>query len=111
MDLPSPPARCHYQTRSTASTGINPSQYFTSLIAMAICFVPGVIVLLTYWGNLGGFSTVLFRDYVALLVCALLAWTAPYLLLAAANAALRSAGHAPAPNLRSGGLRTCALSR
>ena len=79
-------------------TGINPSQYFTSVIAMAICFVPGVIVLLTYWGNLGGFSTVLFRDYVALLVCALLAWTAPYLLLAAANAALRSAGHAPAPN-------------
>jgi tetratricopeptide (TPR) repeat protein len=79
-------------------TGVNPTQYFSPLIAMALCFVPAAIALLTYWGNLGGFSTVLFRDYVALLVCALLAWTAPYLLLAAANAALLSTGHAPRPN-------------
>jgi tetratricopeptide (TPR) repeat protein len=76
-------------------TGANPTQYITPLLAIAICFVPAVIALMTYWGNLGGFSTVLFRDYVALLMCALLAWTAPYLLLAAANAALRSAGHIP----------------
>jgi tetratricopeptide (TPR) repeat protein len=76
-------------------TGLNPTQYFTPLIALAICFVPAAIALLTYWGNLGAFSTVLFRDYVALLVCALLAWTAPYLLLAAAYAALRSIGHNP----------------
>jgi tetratricopeptide (TPR) repeat protein len=79
-------------------TGVNPTQYFSPLIAMALCFVPAAIALLTYWGNLGGFSTVLFRDYVALLVCAMLAWAAPYLLLAGANAALRAAGHSPASN-------------
>jgi hypothetical protein len=77
---------------------VNLSQYSTPLIAVAICFVPAAIALLTYPGNLGGFSTVLFRDYVALLVGTLLAWTAPYLLPAAANAGFRSAGHSRVPN-------------
>ncbi|HEY1494972.1 MAG TPA: tetratricopeptide repeat protein [Candidatus Solibacter sp.] len=88
----SPPT---FQRAIDRFTGVNPTQYFSPLIAIALCFVPAAIALLTYWGNLGGFSTVLFRDYVALLVCVLLAWTAPYLLLAAANATLRSTSHTP----------------
>ena len=55
----------------------NPTQYFSPLIAMAVCFVPIAILVLTLWDNLGGFATILFRDYMALLVCCLLAWTAP----------------------------------
>jgi tetratricopeptide (TPR) repeat protein len=65
-----------------------PRNYFSPLIALAICFVPAIIFVLTLWDNLGGFSTILFRDYTALLVCVLLAWSAPYLLLAVANFAL-----------------------
>ena len=76
-------------------TGENPASYFSPLIAMAVCFVPMVILVLTFWDNLGGFSTILFRDYMALLVCCLLAWTAPYLLLMIVNG-LFGALHLPA---------------
>lgn len=69
-------------------TGRNPAQYFSPLVALAICFVPIVILVVTLWDNLGGFTTILFRDYVSLLVCCLLAWTAPYLLLAGVNQGL-----------------------
>jgi tetratricopeptide (TPR) repeat protein len=72
-----------------------PTQYFSPLLALAICFVPTVILIVTLENHLGGFSTILFRDYMALLVCCLLAWAAPYLLLAAANQGLR-ASHVPA---------------
>jgi cytochrome c-type biogenesis protein CcmH/NrfG len=65
--------------------------YVTPLAALAICFVPMTILVLTFWDNLGGFSTILFRDYMALLVCCLLAWTAPYLLVTLANTALGAA--------------------
>lgn len=73
-------------------TAQNPTQYLSPLFAMAVCFVPMVILVLTFWDNLGGFQTILFRDYMALLVCCLLAWTAPYLLLTLAATALRAAG-------------------
>jgi tetratricopeptide (TPR) repeat protein len=72
-----------------------PTQYFSPLVAMAICFIPLVILALTFWDNLGGFTTILFRDYMALLVCCLLAWTAAYLPLAIVNDVLL-AGHLPA---------------
>jgi TolA-binding protein len=68
--------------------GLTPKQYFAPLIAMAACSVPLVILILTLWDNLGGFSTILFRDYMALPVCCLLAWTAPHLLLPVAKGAL-----------------------
>ena len=64
---------------------------------MAICFVPMVILVLTLWDNLGGFATILFRDYMALLVCCLLAWTAPHLLLLLVNGGLLVL-HLPAYN-------------
>jgi len=69
-------------------TARSPVQYLAPLLALAVCFVPIVILVLTIWDNLGGFSTILFRDYVSLLVCCLLAWAAPYLLLALVNLGL-----------------------
>jgi len=62
-------------------TGQNPTSYLSPLVAMAVCFVPVTILVITLWDNLGGFTTILFRDYMALLLCCLFAWTAPYLLV------------------------------
>jgi Flp pilus assembly protein TadD len=77
--------------------GQNPGQYFAPLIAMAVCFVPMVILVLTVWDNLGGFATILFRDYMALFVCCLSAWTASYGVLAIVTGTLRVL-HLPAYN-------------
>lgn len=55
------------------------------------------MLIVTLWDNLGGFSTILFRDYMALPACCLLAWTAPHLLLLVANGALGMV-HSPAYN-------------
>jgi hypothetical protein len=65
-----------------------PGQYLSPLLALAICFVPVTILVVTIWDNLGGFGTILFRDYTTLLVCFLLAWAAAYLPLAIVNGAL-----------------------
>lgn len=84
MELPSqPPLR----TAVDRLTGANPTQYLSPLIAMAVCFVPAVILMVTLLDNLGGFNAILFRDYMALLVCVLLAWTAPYTLMTAIKTA------------------------
>jgi len=72
-----------------------PTEYFPPLLALAICFVPVVILVLTLWEHLGGFATILFRDYMTLLVCGLLAWAAAYLPLALINGGLLLA-HSPA---------------
>src|SRR5262249_14662355 len=69
-------------------TAQSPTQFFAPLIAMAICFVPMAILILTLWDNLGAFTTILFRDYVALLICCLMAWAAPHLMALTMNAAL-----------------------
>lgn len=78
-------------------TARNPNQYFSPLAALAICFVPIVILVITISDNLGGFSTILFRDYMTLLVCCLLGWAASYLLLAGVDMGLRFV-YAPAHN-------------
>jgi tetratricopeptide (TPR) repeat protein len=93
-----PPARFAAPSFAGAADRLmarDPTQYLAPMFALAICFVPMAILILTVWDNLGGFTTILFRDYLSLLVCCLLAWAAPYLILAAANQALR-AGHLPA---------------
>jgi Tfp pilus assembly protein PilF len=63
---------------------------FAALGAIAILYVPAVILILTLWDSLGGFGTVLRRDYVPLLMCSFCAWTASKLPLAAAAIALLS---------------------
>ena len=62
--------------------------YLPGLFAVALCFVPVTIVAITLWESLGGLMTILFRDYLTLLICILLAWTAAYLPLAAGRAIL-----------------------
>jgi tetratricopeptide (TPR) repeat protein len=75
-----------------------PTEYFPPLLAVAICFVPAVILVLTIWEHLGGFSTILFRDYMTLLVCCLMGWSAAYLPLAVANGYLLWTSHPLADN-------------
>jgi len=65
-----------------------PTQYIRPLLALAMAFVPAAILIMTWWGSLGAFSTILFRDYLTLLVCGLMAWTAAYFPLAVVNGAL-----------------------
>src|SRR5262249_54071156 len=60
-------------------TGAGPTRRVSALFAVAICFVPIVILVMTLLDHLGGVSTILFRDYMSLLVCCLMAWTAAYL--------------------------------
>ena len=78
-------------------TAVTPTQYFTPLIAMAICFVPVAILVLARIECLGSFSMLLQRDYAALLVCALFSWTSAYLLLLVVNRSLWAL-HNPAYN-------------
>ena len=66
----------------------SPTEYLPPLLAFAMCFVPAVVFVLTLWENLGGFATILYRDYMTLLVSGILAWTAAYLPLALVNDAL-----------------------
>ena len=78
-------------------TGQSYFSYLPGLAAIALCFVPAVILLMAAWQSMGSFTTILFRDYMSLLVCALFAWTAAYLPLALGRALL-AALHAPASN-------------
>ena len=68
--------------------GLSPFHYFPPVLSLAICFVPGALLIVTLWQGLGRFTNVLFRDYLTLLVCALLAWAAAYLPLGILNFAL-----------------------
>jgi tetratricopeptide (TPR) repeat protein len=78
-------------------TAVNPTNYFSPLVAMAICFMPIAILILARLECLGSFSMILQRDYSALLACVLFSWTASYLLLLVVNLALL-AMHSPAHN-------------
>lgn len=68
--------------------GVNPTEYFTPLVSIALCFVPVGILVLTKFEAIGSFSMVLQRDYSPLLACSLFAWAAAHLLLLAVNGGL-----------------------
>jgi tetratricopeptide (TPR) repeat protein len=68
--------------------GASPFHYLPPLITLAVCLIPAALAILTLWESLGRFSTVLFRDYLTLLVCGLMAWAAAYLPLGIAVSAL-----------------------
>lgn len=56
----------------------------TTLLALALFYVPGTILLLVWVDYLGSYSVVLRRDYGALLACTLMTWAAahaPYAVL------------------------------
>src|SRR5262245_45189905 len=57
-------------------TGYTHFSYLSGLAAIALCFVPVVILLMAAWQSMGSFGVILSRDYLSLLVCVLFAWTA-----------------------------------
>jgi len=56
----------------------DPSSYFAPLGALALAFVPLMIAIRAVAG-FGSFGVLMRRDYLSLLMCSLLAWTAAYL--------------------------------
>jgi tetratricopeptide (TPR) repeat protein len=60
---------------------------WTALLALAFCFAPGAILILTMAEGWRSFCSILYRDYLALLMCFLTAWTAAYLPLSLLNLA------------------------
>ena len=50
--------------------------FYTPLLALAVVYVPGVLLLSTLLARLGGLGTVFQRDYSPLLTCTAMAWSA-----------------------------------
>jgi tetratricopeptide (TPR) repeat protein len=90
-----PSSRARLTAAVDQFTAVAPYHYFPGLSAIALCFVPIVILVISSWQSLGSFGRILSRDYLALLVCVLFAWTAAYLPLALGRALL-VLFHAPA---------------
>jgi tetratricopeptide (TPR) repeat protein len=61
---------------------IDPSSYFAPLGALALAFVPLILAIRAVSG-FGSFGVLMRSDYLSLLMCSLLAWTAAYLPVAA----------------------------
>jgi tetratricopeptide (TPR) repeat protein len=68
--------------------GLAPFHYLPPVLSLAICFVPAALLILTLLQGLGRFTNILFRDYLTLLVCGLMAWAAAWLILGIVNFAL-----------------------
>jgi TolA-binding protein len=68
-----------------------PTNFFGSLIGMAVLYIPCLILLAVMTGSVGSFSVVLRRDYGPLLTCALMAWAAAHLPFALAGLAFHGA--------------------
>jgi len=56
-----------------------PGSFFSTIMGLAVLYVPCLILLTTMTGTLGSFSLVLRRDYGPFLTCALMAWAASHL--------------------------------
>ncbi len=88
-ESPAPPsATMPVRYAAEAFVGFTLFRYFAPVVALAICFVPGALLVLTLWEGLGSFANVLFRNYLPLLLCGLMAFGAAYLPLALVNAGL-----------------------
>ena len=53
-----------------------PTSLFLILATIAFAFVPAAIVAVNLFDSLGGAGVILSRDYMSVLVCALMGWTA-----------------------------------
>ena len=67
-----------------------PSGFFRPLISLAAFYIPLTILLITLFGGLGNFGVVFGRDYGALSVCTMMAWSAAHLPFAIAGILLYS---------------------
>ncbi|HEY4360618.1 MAG TPA: tetratricopeptide repeat protein [Bryobacteraceae bacterium] len=56
-----------------------PEAPMVGLIPMAVVFVPMAALIIAWWDALGGAGVILRRDYMPLLVCCLMSWSAAYL--------------------------------
>jgi len=68
-----------------------PPSFFTTVLGMAVLYIPCLILLVAMSGVNASFSVLLRRDYGPLLTCGLMAWAAAHLPFAVAGVAL-SAG-------------------
>ena len=64
-----------------------PVSFFMPLLVLAVVYVPGLLVLATLLGRLGGVGVVFQRDYSPLLTCAAMAFAAAEIPLALARIA------------------------
>jgi hypothetical protein len=73
----------------------DPSNFFSAIWAIAVVMVPAIIALHAVTG-FGSFSVLMRRDYLSLLMCVLLCWSAVYLVVAIAQGVVSyaSGGHA-----------------
>jgi hypothetical protein len=69
-----------------------PSSFFTTIIGLALLYVPCLILLTVTSGSLGSFSVVFRRDYGPLLTCTLMAWAAAHLPFVIVGLVLTSLG-------------------
>jgi tetratricopeptide (TPR) repeat protein len=59
--------------------------FYGPLLALAVAYVPGILLLCAIFGRLGGFLVSFQRDYSPMLTCTALAWSAANLPLAVAG--------------------------
>jgi tetratricopeptide (TPR) repeat protein len=69
-----------------------PPNFFTAVMAMAVLYIPCLILLVAMSGVNASFSLLLRRDYGPLLTCGLMAWAAAHLPFALAGFALEPLG-------------------
>jgi Tfp pilus assembly protein PilF len=67
-----------------------PTRFYEPLLLLSIFYIPASILLMSLFAGVGNFGIVLRRDYGALAVCTLSAWTAAHLPLGLLGALLYS---------------------
>jgi cytochrome c-type biogenesis protein CcmH/NrfG len=65
-----------------------PYSVFSTVLGLALLYVPATILLMLFFEPLGSFGVVLRRDYATLLACTLMAWAAAHLPFALAGLTL-----------------------
>ncbi len=75
----------------------SPVSAVSTLIPLAVFFVPVAVIITAWWEGLGGAGVVLRRDYMPMLACALMTWAASNALVALAAMAVGALGGATLP--------------
>jgi hypothetical protein len=72
-----------------------PDSFFTTILGIALLYVPCLILLTTMTGSPVSFSVMFRRDYGPLMTCALMAWAAAHLPFILAGMVLTYLGYGP----------------
>lgn len=73
-----------------------PQAFFEPLLSLSLFYAPGIILLMSIFGGIGRFGSVLGRDYAVFATCSMMAWGAGHLPFAVAGAALAGSVAPPA---------------